>query len=77
MAKPVLATTTAVGGLCATDGENILIADEPATFAEHTRRLLEDSELRRRLGTQGRDTVLRYHNWEQQVQVLEDQMKDL
>ena len=77
MAKPVLATTPAVGGLCATHGENILIADELAAFAEHTRRLLEDSELRRRLGTQGRDTVLRHHNWEQQVQLLEDQMKDL
>jgi sugar transferase (PEP-CTERM/EpsH1 system associated) len=77
MMKPVLATKTALGGLCATDEENILIADEPRSFAEAVIRLLEDPALRHSLGLSGRETVLRHHTWQHQVQLLEDQMKDL
>jgi polysaccharide biosynthesis protein PslH len=77
MAKPVLATTTAVGGLCATDGENILIADEPTSFAEAVVRLLENPALRHSLGLSARETVLRHHTWQEQVQLLEGRMKDL
>lgn len=77
MAKPVVATSTAVAGLCANKEENILIADEPSPFARQVDRLLSSSQLRRRLGQNGRATVLRYHTWQRQAQLLEDGMRDL
>ena len=77
MAKPVVATSLATGGLSAIDGENILTTDRPAVFAQQITRLLKDRPLRDRMGQQGRQTVLREHMWERQVQLLEDQIRDL
>ena len=77
MAKPVVATSLAAAGLRANHGENILIADEPTVFAEHVLSLLRRPEERQRLGQRGRETVLRYHSWERQVQLLEDQLAEL
>jgi polysaccharide biosynthesis protein PslH len=77
MAKPVVATSVATAGLPANHGDNILIADEPAVFAEHVSSLLKNPEERRRLGQRGRETVLRYHAWERQVQLLEDRLTEL
>jgi polysaccharide biosynthesis protein PslH len=77
MAKPVVATSIAAGGLSATPGENIVIADEPRSFAHQVNCLLQNPELRQVLGQRGRETVLRDHTWDRQVQLLENRMKDL
>jgi len=76
MAKPVVATSIAAGGLSATPGENIVIADEPRSFAHQVNCLLQNPELRQVLGQRGRETVLRDHTWQRQVQLLENRMKD-
>src|ERR1043166_4560971 len=77
MAKPVVATTIAVGGLSATVGENILIGDEPRSFARQVNGLFLNPDLRGRLGKNGRETVIRHHTWQQQVELLENRLAEL
>ena len=51
-------------GLAAEDGRNILIRDDPASFAQAVRDVLRDETLRRRLGAEGRRTVERRYSWD-------------
>jgi glycosyltransferase involved in cell wall biosynthesis len=64
MGKAVVSTRVGAEGLEARDGENILLRDEPAAFAEAVQAVLDDSGLRARLGAAGRATVERCHDWE-------------
>lgn len=48
--KAVVSTTLGAEGIPVTDGQNILLADEPRPFAEAILRLLRDPGLRQRLG---------------------------
>lgn len=57
-----VATPLAVQGLSVHDGEELLVADEG--FADAVLRVLEDAELRARLGTAARAYVEREHSWE-------------
>ena len=50
---PVVATSMAAEGMALRDGENILIADEPAAFARQIMRLYGDARLWRRLSARG------------------------
>ena len=50
MGKAVVSTTIGAEGLVYTPGEHLLVADEPAAFAEAVVSLLEASQLRSRLG---------------------------
>jgi len=54
---PVVSTTVGAEGLACTDGENILVADQPSEFAEKVARLMEDEDLARRLSRNGRALV--------------------
>ncbi len=54
---PVVATSVAAGGMELTDGQHLLIADSPATFADAVVCLLQDDELWRRLSTDGHRKV--------------------
>jgi glycosyltransferase involved in cell wall biosynthesis len=63
MGKPVVSTSIGCEGLAAVDGENILIRDDPKEFADAIRAVLDDEELRRRLGHAGRATVDRLYDW--------------
>jgi glycosyltransferase involved in cell wall biosynthesis len=64
MGKPVVSTSVGCEGLQAVDGENILIRDDPAEFAEAIRRLAGDPELRKRLGENARRTAVEVYSWE-------------
>jgi glycosyltransferase involved in cell wall biosynthesis len=59
MGKAVVSTTLGAEGLPVEDGRQILIADDPALFADSVVRLLADSELRHRVGGEARDLVQR------------------
>jgi glycosyltransferase involved in cell wall biosynthesis len=61
---PVVATTQAVSALGARDGEQLLIGDGAEAFARQVLRLLEDGELRRRIGQAGRCYVEKNHDWD-------------
>lgn len=64
MGKPVVSTSIGCEGLAAVDGENILIRDDPASFADAVVAVLEDDALARRLAEHGRDTVERFYSWD-------------
>ncbi len=64
MGKPVVSTSIGCEGLAATDGDNILIRDDPKDFAQAISAVLNDGALRRRLGERGRDTAERLYSWD-------------
>lgn len=64
MGKAVVSTSVGCEGLDARDGDNILIRDTPADFADAVRRVLHDSGLRQKLGRNARATAERLYSWE-------------
>jgi glycosyltransferase involved in cell wall biosynthesis len=62
-ATPVVTTAVGCNALQARDGEDLLVASEPASFAASVLRLLEEPALRERIGTAGRAYVERHHAW--------------
>lgn len=64
MGKAVVSTSIGCEGLAAIEGDNILIRDDPAAFAEAILRVLADAALRRRLGEHGRATAERLYSWD-------------
>lgn len=64
MAVPIVATSMSLHGVAADAGRNILIADEPGDFADQLIRLLDDADLRARLGNCGRQTAVQHHSWD-------------
>ena len=63
LGTPVVATAKGAEGLAVTDGENILIAPDPASFAGRVTALLRSRELRERLAASGRDLVSSRYDW--------------
>ena len=68
---PVVASPQAAQALQAVDGQDLLVADGPAAFAAAILRLLDDPALRQRLGENGRNYVLRCHDWDAVAAQLE------
>ena len=71
-ATPVVATPQAVSALQATDGEHLLVADRVESFAFQVLRLVDESELRTRVGMAGRRYVEAQHAWDGIVARLEE-----
>jgi glycosyltransferase involved in cell wall biosynthesis len=63
LGTPVVSTSKGAEGLEATRGEDILIADTPAEFADAVLRLLDDRALRARLAVNGRRLVESQYGW--------------
>ena len=63
-ATPVVTTPQAVSALDVSSGEDVLVAQEPADFADAVLSLLDDPLVRRRLGEAGRLYVEKHHMWE-------------
>jgi len=64
LGTPVVSTSKGAEGLAVTHGKDILIADEPADFAEAVLRLLDDVGLRQRLAVNGRRLVEERYSWD-------------
>ena len=64
MGKAVVSTSVGCEGLHAVDGGNILIRDTAEGFAAAVRAVLEDAELRRRLGSAARETAEKEYAWD-------------
>ena len=62
-ARPVVSTAIGAEGLGARSGEHLLIADSASDFAAAIARLLEDPELRHKLGEAGRALYLDRFTW--------------
>ena len=67
---PVVASAAAAGGLCATHGRDLLVADTAEEFADATLRLLDDQETWRSVAEHGANYVAAQHNWETITQRL-------
>lgn len=67
---PIVSTTVGAEGLDVTDGENILLADEPQEFAEQIATLLNNPALRDKIGNAGRLLVRQKYDWKQSVSKL-------
>ncbi len=63
MALPVVASSMATGGLIVDNGRNILIRDDPHSFADAVVQVLSDRRLAEQLGDQGRLTVEAHYTW--------------
>jgi sugar transferase (PEP-CTERM/EpsH1 system associated) len=63
LGTPVVSTSKGAEGLEATHGEDILIADTPAEFADAVLRLLDDRALRASLAANGRRLVESRYGW--------------
>jgi glycosyltransferase involved in cell wall biosynthesis len=64
MGKAVVSTTLGCEGLDAVDGENIIIRDDPAEFAEAVVQVLSDPSLRGRLERNARTTAEEVYSWD-------------
>jgi glycosyltransferase involved in cell wall biosynthesis len=60
---PMVSTTVGAEGISVRPGENMLIADTPAAFAQATIRLLADRAAAEQIGQAGRAWVLQQYNW--------------
>jgi glycosyltransferase involved in cell wall biosynthesis len=69
--KAVVSTTLGAEGLEAVDGQHLLIADDPASFAAAVVRLLKDADLRQRMGQAARALVEQRYDWRQIVENVE------
>src|SRR5439155_25459795 len=63
MGKAIVSTSIGCEGLDAVDGDNILIRDTPAGFAEAVVQILGDVELRRRLEQNVPRTAVERYSW--------------
>ncbi len=77
MAKAVVSTTVGAEGLPVATGQNIVIADEPARFAQAVVHLIRDSEARRRLESAARQLVVERYDWSAVAQDFEDALDRL
>ncbi|MGB5059309.1 MAG: sugar transferase, partial [Candidatus Promineifilaceae bacterium] len=59
------------GGLDVQHGEHLLIADNPADFANQVVQLLQDEQLRRKLATNAGRLIDEKYSWEQSIAQLE------
>ena len=69
--RPVVSTRLGAEGLDATDGEHLVVAEEPGEFAGAVRRLLEDASSGAHLGTRARLFVEDRYSWHSAVRALD------
>ncbi|MBE2240081.1 MAG: glycosyltransferase [Caldilineaceae bacterium] len=63
LGTPVVATPKGAAGLEVVDGEHLLLAADPPTFARHTLSLLQDPARRTRLAMRARRLVEERYDW--------------
>jgi len=71
----VVATTVACEGLPVTDGVEIFIADDEASFADRVGRLLSDASLREAMGRRARHLVEERFGWPRIAEELEGHLR--
>jgi sugar transferase (PEP-CTERM/EpsH1 system associated) len=63
MGKAVISTSIGAEGLPVTNGEHLILADDPSTFAQSTLRLLSNSAERAQIGQAARRLVEENYSW--------------
>lgn len=70
LARPVVSTPRGAAGLALTDGEQILLRDDPEAFARALVTLVSDAALRQAFASRGRAFVERRYAWSRVLQPL-------
>jgi sugar transferase (PEP-CTERM/EpsH1 system associated) len=76
MAKPVVSTSMGIQGIDVSPNENVLVAGEPEEFARQVIELLNNAQLRQRIGSNGRKLVVTTYSWEKTAERLEEVFKE-
>jgi glycosyltransferase involved in cell wall biosynthesis len=71
MGKAIVSTTLGAEGIEATPERDILIADQPATFADAVNRLLAEPALATRIGQAARQLAVQRYAWSSAARTLE------
>jgi glycosyltransferase involved in cell wall biosynthesis len=71
MGKAVVATTVGAEGIDYTNGRDIVIAEDPESFAENVVALLADRQKREMLGTNARELAKQKYSWQSSAVSLE------
>jgi sugar transferase (PEP-CTERM/EpsH1 system associated) len=71
MGIPVVATREAARGISALPGEHLLVADDPASFADRVLEVIQSPPLQRRLVDAARERVEYAHAWPRSMNKLE------
>ena len=74
MGRPLVSTSLGCEGIATVDGEHLLVADDPASFARGVLRILDDPVLAANLGRNGRALVQMRYSWPSVLQQLEEFM---
>lgn len=77
MGTPVVSTTLGAQGLDLESGKDLLLADQPDTFAQSVLTLLRDSNLRHSIEINGLHTVQQNYRWSTLGEKLVDYLKGL
>jgi sugar transferase (PEP-CTERM/EpsH1 system associated) len=77
MAKAVVSTGVGAEGLPVTNGEHLLLADEPRTFARAVIRMFRDVDRRRCLEAAARALVVANYDWSAVAGELEDALVEV
>jgi glycosyltransferase involved in cell wall biosynthesis len=72
MAKPVVSTTIGAEGLPVSDGTDVLLADEPQSFARAVVDLLRDPSRRAAMAAAARTLVVERYDWSAVAGELEE-----
>ncbi len=75
MGKAVVSTTVGAEGLPVTPGRNILLADEPARFAQAVVHMIRDLDARRSLEIEARRIVVERYDWSAVAEDFEDALE--
>ena len=76
MGKPVVTTSNALEGIEAHNGREVLVSDEDQAFAQSVIDLLRQPEKRTKLGTEGRQFVVRNFEWDKNMAELVTLIED-
>jgi glycosyltransferase involved in cell wall biosynthesis len=71
MAKPMVSTRIGAEGIDVVHEQHLLLADDPAEFADAVGRVLDDKELALGLGREGRALVSSRYSWEASATEME------
>lgn len=74
-AMPVITTTIGLEGICARNGEEVLVADTVEEFASATVRVLQDPELQNKLSEKGRNLAISVYDWRSALSKLDQIFK--
>lgn len=77
MGKAVVSTTIGAEGLPVSSGQNVVIADEPARFAQAVVHLIRDTADRRRIEREARALVVEHYDWSAVSQDFDDALARL